>query len=340
MRTPRAEALKDEGNELFKLDNFTGAVSLWRAAVACREKEGELIDVQLASNLAFGYLKLRRLDEAQHWAEEGLLRSKALSTPHRTLQTKLEARLQAIQLERDIEENSAQSMAVSVTRPTTLPKSLRDAILASGGCRWAVTGEYAVLRAGDGPRFIGTAGALTCLVVTAWCHGVGFVAHIPIGALLHGCIRSFRNPGEPRHPLQELIDGLCHAFAGEEPVVVRLFGGHRQSDRDRALQIRYPKTPEKHFFSFHVKEAVERALGKRGVVCCGAMNAFEGVDMIASCETEFRLREEGQRLVLLALDIETGAVVTQSKDEEGIIPPEAARDLHLPVEGTPLVPLQ
>eukprot|EP01060_Flectonema_neradi_P018996 TRINITY_DN2598_c0_g1_i6.p1 TRINITY_DN2598_c0_g1~~TRINITY_DN2598_c0_g1_i6.p1 ORF type:complete len:339 (+),score=68.77 TRINITY_DN2598_c0_g1_i6:75-1091(+) len=331
-------ALKEQGNAAFGSGGYWRAVCLWKAATRLRSQEKpSLVDAQLASNIAYGLLLTRHLDEADEWVDKGIRVFESISQP-KSLLDKLNVRKLEIQMEKDIIENNLKTLLISEAEQLVLPKSILAVLHDEVRTKWIVPGQYGSASKNDGHRFIATPWTLTCIGVAVWNkeQKSGFIAHIPIGALLIGCLNNMMNPSK-QHPLQELIDGLRQSFPGDGPLYVSLFGGHKGTDVDEALKSYFPGSSEKRRFSYQVKEAVEEALGSRAVFSTSALNAFEGVPVISSIEIEFKLREDGMCFIIVGLDLETGALVSQTKCDPTIVPPHV-KELRLTPMGAPLVP--
>lgn len=237
--------------------------------------------------------------------------------------------------EQPIEESVERNAEASKTRKdqTEFDVTLSDMIFSQ--CNWVTTGEFSSSKS----RFVGTINVGQCIAVFAWSPCRGFVAHIPIGAVLFGSRSQLR---EKRHVLQEVVDGLRETFP-IGMVDVHLVGGHEATDDDRGLKVYFRKERRKHKFSYHVIDCVVEALGGRATLHKHLLNHFQGEVLDGTEQQQLRLFENGQRFIVCALDTMHGVVVTHTKPDcsgkkelcVGPIPTDGSVPLehHFPAEG-------
>lgn len=315
----RAKCLKDLGNAAVKHGWWSRAQSLYLSADAIADRA---LRITLASNLSLVALKLADPVRAAEFATKGI----ALGATG-LLATKLQHRLDAANIMNDTLLNYQASLGISKSRPTRFTPRLASAVYSQSVAFFA-TGTFA--KVGQ-CNFLATINVGPCIVIFAWSKrcdvAIGFGAHVPLGAVLHGCIRCFQGSGS-QHVLQELVDALKSAFTGISPtdVEIHILGGHayEETNAESSLKLAFFRNePEKQRFSWHVKDAV-RAAGLRGASINSAMaNVFEGGKI--SAETAKQFLKENQHFFCAALHMETGNIVTHTEFESALVELESAQ---------------
>lgn len=310
----------EDGNKVFAANDFAAARELYERVVSSAQQD--VLWLKSASNLALTYIKLEIGALSAETCREALKIAESLHDKEvPALKGKLHARSQKALLLEHIEANYRKSLLVTRWRPTRFTPDLCEAVFASTTSLF-VTGQFLEVEHSS-PRFLCTIGPLTCIAVFAWarrsrCRGFG--AHIPCGAVMHGCLR--RRHRTSLHVLDELVVALKTAFADVLPsdVEVHLVGGFASEDGNTAISsVYFPRDPQRGLFSWHVMDAVRSA----GYNCINTamLNAFIG-ESCDSQEIEMRLRRENQRFVCAALDTETGNIVTHTEHASSPVPQE------------------
>jgi len=218
------------------------------------------------------------------------------------------------QLEEEERANMEASREI-VTKPTQIPVgSALAACLSSLDTQFIQAMEHVYYtEPGKGPRFLATKGVFTCISLFACAPGTGraFAAHIAIPQLHYAC----------RHPmarktdqlLAELTWALKQTFKQEpnrKAVKVHLVGGQAMQDIDRGLAAKFPHDERKHSFAWHVIGCVQRAGLAVDEESRRLLDVFPGIPFRSDFEQI--QRRQGHSFSLVALDRQTGAVVTHT----------------------------
>ena len=214
----------------------------------------------------------------------------------------------AIMLQDEIRAN-AEGAASIVEKPTFIPVGSELAVkLASEETQYILSYEHACYNKSDkGPVFLATKGVFTCISVFAWSPSKkAFAAHIPLNQL-HFNI----GHGKVENTLPEITKALLWTFKHEDPATVKvhIVGGQKQQDTNRDL-VSFFKNPLLHRFSWHVISAVRAAGLKVNGESTRLLNVFEGIPFHFMFEQE--QRAQGQSFSLVALDRNTGALITHT----------------------------
>jgi hypothetical protein len=226
-----------------------------------------------------------------------------------------------------------------VAKPTQIPvKSALAACLSSLDTQFIQAMEHVYYaEPGKGPRFIATKGVFTCISLFACAPGTGraLAAHIAIPQLHYACRHPMaRKAGEL---LAELTWALKQTFKQEpdrKAVKVHLVGGQAMQDIDRGLAASFPHDERKHSFAWHVIGCVQRAGLAVDEESQRLLNVFPGIPFRADFEQVMSARwlpvllailmarvvqvqrRQGHSFSLVALDRQTGAVVTHTLFEQ------------------------
>eukprot|EP00929_Paragymnodinium_shiwhaense_P013236 TRINITY_DN121101_c0_g1_i1.p1 TRINITY_DN121101_c0_g1~~TRINITY_DN121101_c0_g1_i1.p1 ORF type:complete len:448 (-),score=48.30 TRINITY_DN121101_c0_g1_i1:145-1488(-) len=313
------DSVRSEGNKQFCAGNFLAAKQTYESLL--HHDAQDVNRLKAVSNLALTYLKLGLCHRASFACEEGVRVAASLEGDDvKVLLRKLESRKRAAKMLEHVVDNYIASLQASPASPTRLPAELCREVISSASSLFLM-GQF--LEARDDSRFLCTVGVLTCIAIFAWSPESkvrGFGAHVPVGAVLHGCLR--RRMGSSCHTLEEMVKALKAAFEGTDPskVEVHVLGGHAVEDGSTALASVYFKgDPQRSLLSWHIIDAVRSAGFSR--INTALLNVFPGAPC-ESMEIEMRLRQENQRFVLAALDLETGNIVTHSEHATDPVPSE------------------
>ena len=117
-------------------------------------------------------------------------------------------------------------------------------------------------------------------------------------------------------PLPEIASDITQAFEGVErsSVQVYIVGGQLCEDRYTSLASIFGRDTEKHCFSWHVRQCVKNAGLNLSAESTRLLNCFPGVPS-SEDSFEHQARMSGQSFCLVALDLRSGRLVTQSRPD-------------------------
>ena len=197
--------------------------------------------------------------------------------------------------------NKSQGMRTRIVPGSALASSLQKA-------KVVYMGEFASASGG----FLATPGVFSCIAVAAWHpSGLGFLAHIDINAV-HWSVDKLRAKRKKDRntlyaPIPEFSIALAKTFESvnvKSEVRINLVGG--QSSQDACQMLR--KFTGNESFSGHVMQAVRNAGFEVGDV--SMLNCFPSVPITLTSEVE--QHQKGFSFCLVALDVGSGAIVTQT----------------------------